>query len=138
VEAIANNAQLPPTRSAKFGRKHRPPKRTTKIQLLTRDSLDGRSNAAKYFDHLVSSIENDLSSRDALSTIEHALIEAFAGACVTLQNLNTRLALGEEIDLSHHAQAISAMVKVASRLGLRKRLRDVTPDPLTYSREAAE
>ena len=131
-------AELPPVRSAIVGRKHRPPKRTTKAQLLTRDSLDGRTNAAKYFDQLVSNIEADLAGHEQLSTIERALIEAFAGACVTMQHLNTQLALGQEIDLSQHAQCVSAMVRVASRLGLQRRARDVMPDPLTYSREAAE
>src|SRR6516225_10163829 len=56
-----------------------------------------------------------------------ARIEAFAGAAVTLQHLNTRLALGQEIDLAQYAQTVSAMVRVASRLGLRRRARDLTP-----------
>ena len=33
--------------------------------------------------------------------------------------------LGQPIDLSQHAQAVSAMVCVASRLGLQRRARDV-------------
>lgn len=68
-----------------------------------------------------------MGGHDQLSTIEVALIEAFAGAAVTLNNLNTRLALGQEIDLSQHAQAVSAMVRVASRLGLQRRAKDVGP-----------
>jgi hypothetical protein len=55
-----------------------------------------------------------------------ALIEAFAGASVTLNNLNVRLVQGEPIDLSQHAQAVSAMVRVATRLGPQRRPRDVT------------
>jgi len=34
-----------------------------------------------------------------------------------LQHLNTQLALGQPIDLSQHAQAVSAMVRVGSRFG---------------------
>jgi hypothetical protein len=98
----------------------------TKPQLLTRDQLDGRTNAAKLFDRLIADIEADLGGHEQLSTIERALIEAFAGASVTLSHLNTQLALGEKIDLSDHAQAVSAMVRVASRLGLQRRARDVT------------
>jgi hypothetical protein len=82
----------------------------TRPQLLTRDQLDGRTNAAKVFDRLVLDIEIDLGGHDQLSTIERALVEAFAGACVTLQHLNTQLALGQTIDLAQHAQAVSAMV----------------------------
>ena len=71
----------------------RRPKRATRPQLLMRDQLDGRTNAAKVFDRLVAEIEieNDLSGRDQLSAIERALIEAFAGAAVTLHHLNTKL-----------------------------------------------
>src|SRR5262249_11715347 len=105
--------------------KKRGPHRATRPQLLTRDLIDGRTNAAKVFDRLVSNIETDLGWRDRLSAIELALVEAFAGAAVTLENLNTRLLLGEEIDLGQHAQAVSAMVRVASRLGLQRRARDV-------------
>jgi len=123
----------PPNRPQKPARRKR--HRATRPQLLTRDQLDGRTNAAKVFDRLVVDIEGDLGGREQLSTIERALIEAFAGAYVTLSYLNAKVALGEEIDLAQHAQAVSAMVRVASRLGLQRRAREVTPDPLDYARE---
>jgi hypothetical protein len=102
-------------------------KKPTRPQLLSRDQLDGRTNAAKVFDRIVSGIVADLGGADQLSTIEMELIEAFAGAAVTLNNLNTRLALGQEIDLGQHAQAVTAMVRVATRLGLQRRAKDVGP-----------
>jgi hypothetical protein len=95
------------------------------LQPLTREVLDKRSNAFKLFNRLAADIEADLGGRDQLSTIELTLIEAYVGAAVTLQHMNTRLALGQEIDLSQHAQAVSAMVRVASRLGLQRRARTV-------------
>jgi hypothetical protein len=101
--------------------------RASKPQLLTRAQLDGRTNAAKVFDRLISNIEADLGGRDQLSTIERALIEGFAGAALTLHHLNAKLAIGEPIDLGQHAQAVSAMVRVASRLGLQRRAKDVGP-----------
>jgi hypothetical protein len=97
----------------------------TRPQLLTRDQLDGRTNAAKVFDRLCADIEADLGGRDQLSTIEVTLIEAYAGAAVTLNHLNTQLALGQPIDLSQYAQAVSAMVRVASRLGLKRQPKPV-------------
>jgi hypothetical protein len=39
--------------------------------------------------------ESDLGGSDQLNAIEHALVEGFAGAAVTLQHLNTQLALGQ-------------------------------------------
>jgi hypothetical protein len=117
--------------------------RATKPQLLTRDQLDGRTNAAKVFDRLVADIEGDLGGREQLTTIERALVEGFAGAALSLYHLNTQLALGQNIDLSQHAQAVSAMVRVASRLGVSRRARDLTPSVNDYvdhinAQEAAE
>jgi hypothetical protein len=51
--------------------------------------------------------------------------EAFAGAAVTLNHLNTQLALGQPIDLGQHAQCVSAMVRVASRLGIERRAKPI-------------
>jgi hypothetical protein len=122
---------------AKLSKKGRVTRQGRK-RLLNRESLDGRTIVAKVFDRLVEQIHADLGGRDQLSAIELALVEAFAGGAVTLDNLNTRILTGAEIDnamVAMHAQAISAMVRVASRLGLQRRQRDVTPDPLRYGRE---
>jgi len=101
------------------------PHRASRPQLLTRDQLDGRTSAAKVFDRLVTAIEADLGGADQLSAIERNLVQAFAGATVTLHHLNARLMAGEEINLAQHAQAVSAMVRVASRLGLQRRQKNV-------------
>jgi hypothetical protein len=102
---------------------------------LTRDQLDGRTQAAKLFDKLVSEIESDLGGRAALSTIERALVEAFVGAAVCLNSLNAQLALGQPIDLAQHAQAASVLVRIASRLGLSRRAREVLSQQQTEAVE---
>jgi hypothetical protein len=117
----ADTPQIP-ARSGRNGR--------GKLRLLSRDALDGRTKAAQVFDRLVGAIEVDLGGRSALSTIERALIEGFAGSCVVLGHLNAKLALGEDIEVSEHAQAVSAMVRVAGRLGLQRRMIDKTPPPI--------
>jgi hypothetical protein len=131
METVANSSadgrDMVPGCPADVVVKRRRKRGRPKPQLLTRDQLDGRTNAAKLFDRLVTDIEADLGGHEQLSTIERALIEAFAGASVTLSHLNTQLALGQQIDLSQHAAAVGAMVRVASRLGLRRRAHDVTP-----------
>jgi hypothetical protein len=99
-------------------------------RLLNRESLDGRTIVAKVFDQLVGAIHADLGGRDRLSAIQLSLVEAFAGATVTLDHINTRLLTGAEIDsatVAMHAQSISAMVRVASRLGVERVARDVGP-----------
>jgi hypothetical protein len=107
--------------------------RKTRPQLLTRSQLDGRTNSAKLFDSLANNIASDLGGVAHLSTIERSLIEGFSGAYVVLMNLNTKLALGEPIDLGEHAQCVSAMVKIAAKLGLKRQARaDVTPSLAQY------
>ena len=84
------------------------------------------------FDRLVGDIESDLGGRDQLTAIEWSLVEAYAGAALVLDNLNARLLRGEAIDIGEHAQAVSAMVRVAARLGIRRRQRNVTPSLRDY------
>ena len=74
---------------------------------------------------LVAAIEADLGGSDQLSTIERTLVAAYCGACVLLEHLNTQLALGQEINFAQHAQAVTAMTRVASRLGLQRRAKPV-------------
>jgi hypothetical protein len=86
--------------------------------------LDNRTNAAKAFDRLYADISSDLGGD--LTAVERSLVEGFVGATVVLQSLNTRLALGQEIDLSEHAAVCSSMVRIAAKIGLSRRSRLVS------------
>jgi hypothetical protein len=69
------------------------------------------------------------------------LIEAYAGAFVILQDLNARLVLGQKIDFTQHAQSVTEMVRVATRLGLSRRARQIngpTLGELIQQDQAAE
>jgi hypothetical protein len=106
-------------------------KRRPRPQLLTRAELDGRTNAAKAFDRLVASIAADLGGLEACSALEINLIEAYAGVSVQVEALNVRQLLGEAIDLGLFCQCASTLTRIASRLGLRRRPRDVTEASLS-------
>jgi len=123
VEIAADTKVLPAGRARLRG---------PKARLLTRTSLDGRTRARKLFDSIVAGIESDLGGAGHLSTVEVALVEAFAGATIHVHDLNARLLLGQKIDLSEHAAAISSLVRIASRIGTRRRPRDVTPSVSDY------
>ena len=117
------------------------PKRSHKAvrpQLPTRAQLDQRTTAARAFNQLAVDIENDLGGADQLSTIERSLIEAFTGATVTMNALNTKLVQGEAIDLGLHALVAGAMCRLASRLGISRRAKDVTPSLSEYLASKAE
>jgi hypothetical protein len=117
-------------------------RRKGKLRLLTRENLDGRSKAALAFDAIARGIAQDLGGEDRLSTVQKHLVEAFAGAALSLGDLNARLLLGQEIDLLAQSQAVNALVKLASRLGTSRVAREVVPSLQEYlrgaQREAAE
>jgi hypothetical protein len=108
-------------------------------RLLTRQNLDGRTKARKQFDAIANGIARDLGGEDQLSTVQKHLVEAFAGAAIHVHDKNARLLLGEEVDIVEHCQAISTLVRVAQRIGLRRVARNVTPDLSGYlSRRAVD
>jgi hypothetical protein len=114
--------------------------RGKKARLLTREHLDGRTTAAKQFDAIANGIAEDLGGDDRLSTVQKHLVEAFAGAAVHVNALNARLLLGQQVDIVEHSQAISTMVRIASRIGLNRVAKSITPSLSEYlmPREAAE
>ena len=112
----------------------RRPHRSVRPKLLSINGLDRRTAARKAFDGLVAEIEHDLGGSEQLSAIEKSLIQAYAGSAILLDDLNARVVLGQEIDVSTHAQVTSALVRIASRLGLRRRQHDVTPTVEQYLR----
>jgi hypothetical protein len=96
-----------------------------KVRLLTRQSLDGRTKARKTFDSIARGIAADLGGEDRLTTVQKHLVEAFAGCAVVVHDINARLLLGQPIDLAEHSQVASTLVRLASRIGLGRRMRDV-------------
>jgi hypothetical protein len=107
----------------------RPKRNQTRPQLL---ALDLRTSAGRAFDRLRGAIISDLGGAANVTAVENCLIDAFAGAAVTVGALNTKLLSGEAINLAEHAQAISAMVRVATRLGTSRRARDLGPNLDAY------
>jgi hypothetical protein len=123
----------PPAQKRKFGgphpiandgRRHRRPK----IMLVTRDSLDRRSLASKTFDALVEQVTSDLGND--LSTIETRMVESFAGISVMIDNLNTQMLLGKDIDVALLCQLASTLMRIGGRLGLKRRAKDATTTDL--------
>jgi hypothetical protein len=124
-------------------RRERKPPRLPKYVLPNRDNLDGRTHAAKAFERLYGDISSDLGND--LTAVERALVEGFCGSVVVLQALNTKLALGEAIDLTEHASVCSSMVRIAAKIGLSRRSRIVSglieaeaaPSPWSALRDTA-
>jgi hypothetical protein len=116
-------------------RKHR----RTKPQLSLRNQLK-RNRAIEFMDSLIAEIEKDLGGHDQLSAIERSLVEGYGSSALLLQNLTYRLARGEDISIAEHATTCSAMVRIASRLGLKRVAKDInaTPDLQSYLAQEAD
>jgi hypothetical protein len=139
IEKPRQAAGVQQRNGASTGLPRRSKTRQGKARLLSRDQLDQRTAVAKSFDKLASEISADLGGLSELTAIEKALIEGFCGAAVVLQSLNTKLALGEAIDLAQHAAVCSSLVRIASKIGLSRRSRVVSgiveagAEPLPWS-----
>jgi hypothetical protein len=99
-----------------------------KYALIALENLDQRTHAFQRFRSIVRGVSNDLGGIKRLSTIEKALVQAFASATIRAEDLSARQLLGEElVDFSILASAISSMIRVAKRLGVERRPREIVP-----------
>jgi hypothetical protein len=101
------------------------------VHLVTRSDLDGRTKARRRFDAVARGVADDLGGADRLSTVQLHLVEAFAGAAVMLDDCHARMMAGEDVG-DRLAQLTSTLVRVGSRIGLRRVARDVTPTLKEY------
>jgi hypothetical protein len=100
--------------------------------LPTRKALDLRLAANRQFNQTVAGIISDLGGKDNISTVLEGLVEAYAGARSNLDSLNVRMLLGQDIDLTEYSTVASTLVRLAQRMGLERRTRDVTPSLAEY------
>jgi hypothetical protein len=98
--------------------------------------VDGRSAVARRYRDITSAILVDQGGADLCSESRLQLIRRFAAAAVLAEQLEARLANGEQIDITEHAALSSTLVRLASRIGIDRVSRDVTDsDPLAYARQ---
>lgn len=94
--------------------------------LLTREALP--PEASKMFDGIVNRIASDLGGHDALSEMERHLVVSFAGeALVAHGSIGQMLRNDPAFQPCDLASATSGLVRIARRLGTRRRQRDVGP-----------
>jgi hypothetical protein len=94
--------------------------------------VDGRSVIARRYRHVVGAILTDQGGEDRCSESRKQLIRRFAAAAVLAEQLEGRLANGEQINIAEHATLSSTLVRLASRIGIDRMPRDVTPTLRQY------
>jgi hypothetical protein len=104
--------------------------------------VDGRSLIARRYHDISSAILVDQGGADACSESRVQLIRRFAAAAVLAEQIEARLANGEQISITEHALLVSSMVRVARQIGVNRVAKDITPSLDQYlrspQREAAE
>jgi hypothetical protein len=95
--------------------------------------IDGRSTIARRYKDISSQIVADQGGLDRLSESRLQLIRRFAAAACLAEQLEAKLANGEEIDISQHSLLCSTLTRLAQRIGINRVAKDVTvPDLKTY------
>jgi hypothetical protein len=101
--------------------------------------IDGRSGIARRYRDIVDAILVDQGGADRCSESRLQLIRRFAASAVLAEQMEARLANGDQINVPEHALLCSTLVRVAQRIGIDRIPRNVTPSLSEYLRtEAAE
>jgi hypothetical protein len=102
--------------------------------------VDGRSLVARRYRDIATAILVDQGGQDQCSESRQQLIRRFAAAAVLAEELEARLARGENINISEHALLCSTLVRVARQIGVDRIAKNITPtlDEYLSAKEAAE
>ena len=95
----------------------------TKVLPLT----DGRVRIARRFRGIANAIVADQGGIELCSESRLQLIRRFSAACVLAEELEGQLARGEEIDVERHALLCSTLTRLAQRIGMDRRAKDISP-----------
>jgi hypothetical protein len=111
-----------------------------KARLVTLETLDGRTAAAREARRLIAALSADLGGDDQLSAGERQLVTraALVGAIVT--DFEARWVAGENMPLADYLSAVNVQRRVLATLGLQRRSRDVSSMSLRerWAQEFAE
>ena len=69
---------------------------------------------------------------DQCSESRLQLVRRFAAAAVLAEQMESRLANGEQIDIQEHALLCSTLTRLAQRIGIERRAKEVTPSVSEY------
>jgi hypothetical protein len=80
----------------------------------------------------------DQGGQDRLSEARVQLIRRFSAAAVLAEQLEAKLANGEEIDIAQHALLCSSLVRLSARIGIDRRAKKVVPTLDQYMLESTD
>lgn len=89
--------------------------------------VDGRSVVARRYRDIIGAVVSDQGGAEHLSEARLQLIRRFSATSVLAEQMEARLARGEQINIPDYSLLVSTMVRVAQRIGIERRARNVTP-----------
>lgn len=93
---------------------------------------DGRSAMARRYRDIAEALLSDAGGLDQCSESRQQLIRRFAAASVLSEQLEAKLARGEQIDISEHALLCSTLTRLATRIGINRVAKNITPTVQEY------
>ena len=111
--------------------------RAGRLRLLSLDHLDARTAAARRARELVDSIASDLGGEDHLTEGTRQLARRAAVLGAMIEHHECVMLAGGNVDFAEYLQAVNVQRRVFATIGLERRSRDVTPDPLEYAQRQA-
>ena len=103
---------------------------TNKKDLLP--GVDGRTVIYRRFRDIALQVALDQGGLDQLSEARLQLVRRFAAVAVLAEQLEAALANGQEINVERHALLCSTLTRLAQRIGIDRRTRNVTPTLRDY------
>jgi len=93
---------------------------------LLPDVKDGRHAQARRFRDLVRQLVADAGGIENVSEVKIGLIRRLAAATVLSEEFESRAINGEAVSITEFCQLASTTVRLATRLGIERRMRDVS------------
>jgi len=94
--------------------------------------VDGRSAVARRYHDIAVQIIADMGGASQCAEARLQLIRRFAAAAVLAEQMEAQLANGHSINIADHALLSSTLVRLAQRIGIDRRSRNITPSLSEY------
>jgi hypothetical protein len=98
--------------------------------------VDGRSTWVRRLRDLIESHTSDLGGENAISEAERSIIRRIATLTVELERMEVEFAAAgsaEPAQLDLYQRTANSLRRLLEAIGLQRRTRDITPDPLEYA-----
>jgi len=130
ADGRTQTAAKPPPRAMRPRARTAQSRVTTGKEILP--NIDWRCATARRYQDIVARIASDQGGADRLTETRLQLVRRFAGGAVLAEMMEAQLAKGEAIDVGQYALLSSSLVRIATRIGLDRRARNITPTLSEY------